>query len=48
MIITKNGKSIKITADNISSMGRATQGIRLIRLDEDDEVTGIAIIKEKD
>ncbi len=37
MIITEAGVIIRLNVDNISSMGRYTQGVRLIRLDEGDE-----------
>ncbi len=46
MIMTKNGVSIRIPAKGISVIGRSTQGVRVIRLAEDDEVSGAAIIKE--
>lgn len=37
MIITQAGVIIRLNVDNISTMGRYTQGVRLIRLDEGDE-----------
>lgn len=37
MIITQAGVIIRLQVDNISSMGRYTQGVRLIRLDGEDK-----------
>ena len=52
MIINKSGITIrtKITDENIRVMGRATQGVKLIRLSEGDEISSVAkieIIKEE-
>ena len=48
MIITKNGKVIRMPIANVSMIGRNTQGVRLIRLDEGDAVVGVAhVVKEE-
>ena len=52
MIINKSGITIrtKITDKNIRVMGRATQGVKLIRLSKGDEISSVAkieIIKEE-
>lgn len=49
MIITTGGVLIRMAVSDISSMGRNTQGVRLIRLDENDEefVATVALV-EKD
>ncbi len=47
MIITTNGKVIRQSVKQIRKMGRATQGIRLIRLSESDQIGDVArIVKE--
>ena len=38
LIITANGKIIRMSVEGISRIGRATQGVRVIQLDEDDVV----------
>jgi DNA gyrase subunit A len=38
LIITANGKIIRMNVEGISRIGRATQGVRVIQLDEDDVV----------
>ena len=38
MIITHNGKVIRVHANEIREAGRSTQGVRLLRLDDDDSV----------
>lgn len=49
MISTDNGQVIRMTIASISLIGRNTQGVRLINLDDKDEVvSGIAVIKEQD
>ncbi|MCX6350547.1 MAG: DNA gyrase subunit A, partial [Bacteroidetes bacterium] len=44
MIITKNGILIRMAVDDIRSQGRATQGVRLIKISEKDEIASIAKI----
>ncbi len=41
MIITENGVVIRQSIDDINVIGRNTQGVRLIRLDENDKVSDI-------
>ncbi len=38
MVITKQGQMVRIAASEISKIGRGTQGVRVVRLDEGDEV----------
>ena len=45
MVSTKQGTLIRTQVDQISVIGRNTQGVRVIRLDKDDEVTAIARIE---
>lgn len=42
MIITQNGVVIRQDAESISIIGRNTQGVKLIRLDENDRVSDVA------
>lgn len=44
MMISKKGIIIRFAADDISSMGRATKGVRLMNMTEDDEVVSITSI----
>lgn len=46
MIITKQGKLIRIGVDKIRETGRGAQGVVLIRTDEDDLVTSASILQE--
>lgn len=41
LVITKKGKSIRLAVRGVSLMGRATSGLRLIRIEEDDEVIAL-------
>ena len=46
MIITNNGQSIRMQVSDISTLGRNTQGVRLINLKGDEKVTGVALLAE--
>ncbi|MBI4710642.1 MAG: DNA gyrase subunit A [Nitrospirae bacterium] len=46
MIIANSGKLIRLKSSNISTIGRNTQGVRLIDLSEGDKVMGIARVAE--
>jgi DNA gyrase subunit A len=48
MIITAAGTLIRTAIAGISSMGRNTQGVRLIHIREDDEVATMAIVERDD
>jgi DNA gyrase subunit A len=45
MITTRMGIVIRMAVSDIRVMGRATQGVRLIRLDQKDEIADIAIVR---
>jgi DNA gyrase subunit A len=47
LIATSTGKVIRLSSTQIPLLGRATMGVRLIRLDDKDKVTSVAIL-EKD
>jgi len=46
-LVTKNGISIRFKEKDVRPMGRATSGVRAIKLKKDDEVIGIDIIENK-
>lgn len=48
MIITKNGIIIRIDVNNISLMGRVTQGVKLINVKNDNFVTSIALVEKEE
>ena len=43
MIITNNGTIIRVASDDISTIGRNTQGVRIMRIDDGTTVSKIAI-----
>ena len=45
MIINKSGVAIRMSVKDIKVIGRATQGVKLIKLDKDDEIAGVAKIE---
>jgi DNA gyrase subunit A len=47
MITCKSGVTIRMKVSDISEQGRATQGVKLIRLDEGDEIAAITRLDEK-
>ncbi len=46
MIINKSGISIRIRVEELRVMGRATQGVRLIKLNEDDAISSVEKIQK--
>lgn len=48
MIINKSGIIIRIAVEDLRVMGRATQGVRLIRLNENDAISSIAKVTKLD
>lgn len=46
MITTINGVMIRMNIDSLRIMGRATSGVRLIRLDEGDQIADVTIVKK--
>jgi DNA gyrase subunit A len=46
MITCKSGVTIRTAVNQISAQGRATQGVKLIRLDEGDEIAAITKLDE--
>ncbi|HVA72447.1 MAG TPA: DNA gyrase subunit A [Candidatus Limnocylindrales bacterium] len=48
MIITSQGKVIRVHSAEIREAGRSTQGVRLLRLDEGDRVAAAATILEEE
>ncbi len=47
MITNRSGVIIRMPVKDLRVMGRATQGVRLIRLDEDDKIADVAVIKRE-
>ncbi|WP_088340894.1 DNA gyrase subunit A [Robiginitalea sediminis] len=49
MIINKSGIAIRMSVEDLRTMGRATQGVRLINLKGDDSIAAVAkVMKEED
>jgi DNA gyrase subunit A len=48
MIITEKGITIRMDARDISVLGRATQGVRLIRIKDGDEIAAVAKVRESE
>jgi DNA gyrase subunit A len=46
MIITKDGKIIRLESGEIRQAGRSTQGVRLVRMEEGDQVAAASVIPE--
>ena len=48
MMITKQGIIIRVPVDGIRVIGRNTQGVRVMNLDDGDTVVGVArVVKEE-
>ena len=48
MLITQQGKILRMVTRDIRPIGRATQGVRLIEIDEQDSVVSMARLAEQD
>ena len=46
MIVSKNGKSLRFSVDDVRVMGRVTHGVRGMRLAEGDEIVGLVKVEE--
>ena len=46
MIINKSGITIRMSVSDLRVMGRATQGVRLIKLGEGDEISSVAKVRK--
>tara|TARA_B100000686_G_scaffold355351_1_gene473227 strand:- start:3459 stop:6107 length:2649 start_codon:yes stop_codon:yes gene_type:complete len=48
MIINKSGIAIRMEVDNLRVMGRATQGVKLINLKDNDQIAAVAKVMKDD
>ena len=48
MIINKSGIAIRLPLDELRVMGRATQGVRLIKMRDGDQIASVAKVKKDD
>jgi DNA gyrase subunit A len=48
MLITQQGKVLRTVSGDIRTIGRATQGVRLIGMDEEDRVVSVARLAERE
>ena len=48
MVVTRNGIIIRSDVDKISTIGRNTQGVRLIALDDGDSVIDVAMCEKEE
>src|SRR4051812_20688693 len=48
MLITQQGKILRMASKDIRTIGRSTQGVRLIDIEGDDRAVSIALLAEKD
>lgn len=44
LLITAGGQTIRVAAKQISKLGRATQGVRIMRMSNDDTVVSLAVV----
>jgi len=48
IIVSSQGQTIRLGLKDIPSLGRATQGVRIMRLNEGDEVVSLALVDKTD
>lgn len=47
IIISKNGQTIRLGIKNIPELGRATQGVRIMRLNDNDKAVSLALVDKQ-
>jgi DNA gyrase subunit A len=48
ILISQQGQTIRLGLNNIPALGRATQGVRIMRLNDGDEVVSLALVDKVD
>ena len=48
IIISQNGQTIRLGLKDIPALGRATQGVRIMRLNDGDEVVSLALVDKSE
>lgn len=48
IIISQNGQTIRLGIKDIPALGRATQGVRIMRLNDTDQVVSLALVDKSD
>jgi DNA gyrase subunit A len=48
IIISRNGQTIRLGIKDIPALGRATQGVRIMRLNDSDEVVSLALVDKSE
>ena len=48
LVITQQGMILRMQTNDVRAIGRATQGVRMIELEEGDQVVSIAKLVEKE
>jgi DNA gyrase subunit A len=48
IIISKQGQTIRLGIKDIPALGRSTQGVRIMRLNDGDEVVSLALVDKAD
>ena len=48
IIISRNGQTIRLGIKDIPALGRATQGVRIMRLNDGDQVVSLALVDKSD
>jgi DNA gyrase subunit A len=48
IIISKSGQTIRLGLNDISEISRATQGVRVMRLNDDDTVASIGLVEAEE
>ena len=48
LVITQQGKILRTPATQIRTIGRATQGVRVMDLDDEDSVVSVALVEREE
>jgi DNA gyrase subunit A len=48
LVITQQGKILRTPAGEIRAIGRATQGVRVMNLEDDDTIVSVALVEKQE
>ena len=47
-MISQNGQTIRVSLSDVPTLGRTTQGVRVMRMNDSDTVSSVGIMRDTD
>ena len=48
IMISQNGQTIRVSLSDVPTLGRTTQGVRVMRMNDSDTVSSVGIMRDTD